>query len=199
MSTAGIAPVRIQLATPGSQPCAGPLPRSSHPSRDIRQHKGKGCGRNPSQSGRGLTFAIAPVWGSAGSASERLWTARNAGELGVEQEFEATARLETELGYGIGVPGTRGIVTPYAGLSLAEGSSRTYGRGRAGTSLLAPPSRSRAHGTKDRTRTQERTPSRSGRSFAGDVGPDASGMPAPRAPTPGQLQVCLPRREVMGA
>ena len=91
---------------------------------------------NPSQSGRGLTFAIAPVWGSAGSASERLWTARNAGELGVEQEFEATARLETELGYGIGVPGTRGIVTPYAGLSLAEGSSRTY---RAGTRWnLAP-------------------------------------------------------------
>ena len=32
---------------PGSQPCAGPLPRSSHPSRDIRQHKGKGRGRNP--------------------------------------------------------------------------------------------------------------------------------------------------------
>ena len=90
----------------------------------------------PSASGRGLIVSIAPVWGAAGSRSEHLWSARNAGELGVEQEFEATARLETELGYGIGVPGTRGIVTPYAGLSLAEGSSRTY---RAGTRWnLAP-------------------------------------------------------------
>ena len=91
---------------------------------------------NPSESGRGLTFAIAPVWGSAGSASERLWSARNTGELGVEEEFEATGRIETQLGYGIGMPGTRGVVTPYAGLSLSEGSSRTV---RAGTKWsLAP-------------------------------------------------------------
>ena len=101
---------------------------------------------NPSQSGRGLTFAIAPVWGSAGSASERLWSARNAGELGIEQEFEATARLETELGYGIGVPDTRGIVTPYAGLSLSEGSNRTY---RAGTRwILAPDAALALEGTR---------------------------------------------------
>ena len=85
---------------------------------------------NPSQSGRGLTFAISPVWGAAGSQAERLWGARDARELGTEREFEATGRLEAELGYGIGVPGTRGVVTPYAGLSLAEGSSRTV---RAGT------------------------------------------------------------------
>ena len=91
---------------------------------------------NPSESGRGLTFAIAPVWGSAGSASERLWSARNAGELGVEEEFEPTGRIETQLGYGIGVPGTRGVVTPYTGLSLSERSSRTV---RAGTKWsLAP-------------------------------------------------------------
>ena len=32
-------------------------------------------------------------------------------------------------GYGIGVPGTRGIVTPYAGLFLSEGSSRRYRTG----------------------------------------------------------------------
>ena len=84
----------------------------------------------PSASGRGLIVSIAPVWGAAGSRSEHLWSARNAGKLGVEQKFEAAARLETDLAYGIGVPGVRGIVTPYAGLSLAEGSSRTY---RAGT------------------------------------------------------------------
>ena len=90
---------------------------------------------NPSQSGRGLTFAIAPVWGSAGSQAERLWGARDARELGQEAEFEATARLEAELGYGMSLPQTRGVVTPYTGLSLGEGA-RTY---RAGTRWnLAP-------------------------------------------------------------
>ena len=90
---------------------------------------------NPSQSGRGLTFAIAPVWGSAGSQAERLWGARDARELGQEAEFEATARLEAELGYGMSVPRTPGVVTLYTGLSLGEGA-RTY---RAGTRWnLAP-------------------------------------------------------------
>ena len=79
---------------------------------------------NPSQSGRGLTFAIAPIWG-----------ARDARELGQEAEFEATARLAAELGYGMSLPQTRGVVTPYTGLSLGEGA-RTY---RAGTRWnLAP-------------------------------------------------------------
>ena len=91
---------------------------------------------NPSESGRGLTFTIAPVWGTAGSASERLWSVRNTGVLEAGQAFEATGRIETQLGYGIGMPGTRGVVTPYAGLSLSEGSSRTV---QAGTKWnLAP-------------------------------------------------------------
>ena len=85
---------------------------------------------NPSESGRGLTFAIVPVWGSAGRQAERLWGARDARELGQDAKFDATARIEAELGYGMSVPRTRGVVTPYAGLSVSEGSSRTY---RAGT------------------------------------------------------------------
>ena len=89
----------------------------------------------PSASGRGLTLSLAPVWGSAGSASERLWSVHNAGELETGHDFEATARFEAELGYGMSVPRTRGVVTPYTGLSLGEGA-RTY---RAGTRWnLAP-------------------------------------------------------------
>ena len=91
---------------------------------------------NPSQSGRGLTFGIAPVWGIAGSRAEQLWSAHDATGLGTEREFEATGRIKTELGYGMSVPGTRGIVTPYAGLTLSEESGHTY---RAGTRWnLAP-------------------------------------------------------------
>ena len=83
----------------------------------------------PSESGRGLTLSLVPVWGSAGSASERLWSARTAGELEAGPEFDATGRFEAELGYGMGVPRTRGVVTPYTGLSLAHGASRTVRAG----------------------------------------------------------------------
>ena len=79
---------------------------------------------SPSASGRGLTFSLAPVWGNAGSASERLWSARTPGELESGNEFEATGRIETEVGYGMSIPRTRGVVTPYTGLSLAQGASR---------------------------------------------------------------------------
>ena len=42
---------------------------------------------------------------------------------------KAERRLETELGYGIGVPHSRGLVTPYAGLSLGEEGNRTLRTG----------------------------------------------------------------------
>ena len=84
---------------------------------------------NPSASGRGLSLSITPVWGKAGSRTEGLWSARDARDLEPGGEFEARGRIETELGYGIGVPGSRGVVTPYTGLSFGEGERSV----RAGT------------------------------------------------------------------
>ena len=79
----------------------------------------------PSGSGRGLSVTLAPTWGAAASGVERLWGLRDAQGLAKEGEFEAESRFETELGYGFIVPRTPGLITPYAGLSLAEGGSRT--------------------------------------------------------------------------
>ena len=70
-----------------------------------------------------------PTWGAAESGVERLWGLRNAGRL-ASGEFEPQTHLETEVGYGLTVSQNRGIVTPYAGLSLAQGGHRTW---RAGT------------------------------------------------------------------
>ena len=81
----------------------------------------------PDSSGRGLTLRIAPAWGATRSATERLWGARDAGELGSgESEFEAQARVESEIGYGFALTRNRGLVTPYTALSLGEGASRTW-------------------------------------------------------------------------
>ena len=81
----------------------------------------------PDSSGRGLTLRIAPAWGATASATERLWGARDAGELGArEREFEAQGRIETEVGYGLALTRNRGLVTPYTALTLGEGASRTW-------------------------------------------------------------------------
>ena len=84
----------------------------------------------PSPSGRGLTLAIAPAWGRTGSAADRLWTAHDARALGADSEFEADSRIAIDAGYGFGLPGNRGVLTPYAGMTLGDAGARTV---RAGT------------------------------------------------------------------
>ena len=85
---------------------------------------------SPRASGRGLSLSVAPVWGNASSASERLWGARDADALSLGGgEFEAQASLEAEVGYGLGLREGRGLLTPYAGLTLGEGAQRTVRTG----------------------------------------------------------------------
>ena len=84
---------------------------------------------DPGASGRGLSLTLAPVWGTPSSGVERLWSARDAAGLASGGEFEAERRLEGEVGYGFGLSGTRGLLTPYTGLSWAEGGARTHRTG----------------------------------------------------------------------
>ena len=82
-------------------------------------------GLAPSASGRGLSLSIAPTWGRTGSASERLWSARDAGELEGGGGFEADGRIEAQLGYGFALPHDRGLLTPYGALTLGSEGGRT--------------------------------------------------------------------------
>ena len=79
----------------------------------------------PSASGRGLSLSIAPTWGRTGSASERLWSARDTGELEGGGGFEADGRIEAQLGYGFALPHDRGLLTPYFALTLGSEGGRT--------------------------------------------------------------------------
>ena len=83
----------------------------------------------PSPSGRGLTLSIAPAWGHTGSATNRLWSAHDARALGADSKFEAAGRLEMDAGYGFGLPGNRGVLTPYAGMTLGDAGARTVRTG----------------------------------------------------------------------
>ena len=82
----------------------------------------------PDASGRGLSFSLAPIWGMASSGVERLWSRPNARALEPGRDFEAARSVEAQVGYGLGAFGGHGLMTPYASLSVADGSSEEFPR-----------------------------------------------------------------------
>ena len=93
----------------------------------------------PSSSGRGLMLRIAPEWGRTASATQRLWSARDASGLGADGVFEADSRLAVDAGYGITLGHGRGTLTPYAGVTVGDAGSRTIRTGarwRVGPDLV---------------------------------------------------------------
>ena len=74
-------------------------------------------------------LSIAPTWGQTGSAAERLWSAHDASALGADSEFEADSRIAIDAGYGLGLRHGRGVLTPYAGLTLGDAGNRTVRTG----------------------------------------------------------------------
>ena len=81
---------------------------------------------DPGERGRGLSFSLLPVIGSAASATERLWGAERPRELAPGAEFEAARGLAAEAGYGLALFGGRFTGTPNAGLGLADGGARDW-------------------------------------------------------------------------
>ena len=76
----------------------------------------------PGASGRGFALVVQPAWGRTASGVQRLW------EHGAPAEASADnqARLNAEIGYGLGVAHGLGLVTPYAGLGLAGEDERSW-------------------------------------------------------------------------
>ena len=80
---------------------------------------------DPGQSGRGLTFTLAPSWGESGSTTEQLWDSAHSKGIARDDDFDARRGLEAELGYGLrGLDGT-GVLTPYTGASWGDEGDRT--------------------------------------------------------------------------
>ena len=81
----------------------------------------------PGSAGLGPTLSVNTAWGEAASGVEQLWS-QGAGGAGVAGDAGAApaGRLAAELGYGIAAPGGQGLVTPYAGVMLADGGAHAY-------------------------------------------------------------------------
>ena len=83
----------------------------------------------PDASGRGLSLTLAPAWGNTASKAEQLWAGQAPTGLATTGSTLPGTRLTAELGYGMVPADYRGILTPYAGFSLGDGSSQIYRTG----------------------------------------------------------------------
>ena len=79
----------------------------------------------PGASGQGLALVVQPAWGRTGSGINQLW--ENGVTAGVSPDNQA--RLNAEVGYGLGVAPGLGVVTPYTGLGLAGDGARSWRMG----------------------------------------------------------------------
>ena len=80
-------------------------------------------------SGSGLSLSLRPRWGRAESATRRLWSAANGTEIARGETDEPMSRLDAEVGYGLTLARSRGMLTPYGAMSLAGSTSRTMRAG----------------------------------------------------------------------
>ena len=104
----------------------------------------------PGVAGRGLSLSLNTDWGDTVSGVEQLRT-QGAGPVG----GVPNGRLVAELGFGMDVPGG-GLVTPYAGVTLAGDGADSY---RLGARLSLGQSFSLRDGARinaDFVRVQER-------------------------------------------
>ena len=100
----------------------------AHADSDYREWGASAVARlDPGERGRGLSFSLAPVIGSATSARERLWGAHDAHGLApAGSGFEATRGLTAEAGYGLALSGDRFTGTPNLGLRMSDGGARDW-------------------------------------------------------------------------
>ena len=87
-------------------------------SRQEREERSKGR--------RSVILRRQPVCRRRSRACARclLWSLGDTRGLAPEGAFEAGRRLDAELGYGLGLSSAPGLLTPYAGVSLADGGER---------------------------------------------------------------------------
>ena len=82
---------------------------------------------DPGASGQGLALSVEPAWGRTASGVQQLW--ENGVAAGASPADQATARLNTEVGYGLGAAHGLGLVTPYTGLGLSGDGARSWRMG----------------------------------------------------------------------
>ena len=76
---------------------------------------------DPGASGTGWSFSLMPTWGETASGAQELWD-RGAAAAEAAGRTAPAGRVETEVGYGLPAFDGGGVLTPYTGLTLTDGS-----------------------------------------------------------------------------
>ena len=76
--------------------------------------------------GRGLSLSLHPVWGKTQSVADKLWNdgaSKITDEAGSDTSPQSS--LDAEVGYGVAasIVGAPGILTPYTGMTVADGDT----------------------------------------------------------------------------
>ena len=79
---------------------------------------------DPGRLGRGLALRLDSGWGMADSGAAALWQRQTTAGLAPQHSRPGQGRFTAELGYGLDVPWTGAILTPYSGMEWA-GDGRT--------------------------------------------------------------------------
>ena len=83
---------------------------------------------DPGRLGRGLSLRLASGWGLTDSSTETLWQQQTASGLARGPGQTPQGRIRAEWAYGLDVPRTRGLFTPYGSVEMA-GGGRTLALG----------------------------------------------------------------------
>ncbi|MDE0712733.1 MAG: autotransporter domain-containing protein [Rhodospirillales bacterium] len=99
---------------------------------------------DPGAAGVGLALSVRPAWGRTDGGVQRLWETGLAGSAPAADQ--AGGRTHAEIAYGLAAPRDLGIVTPYAGVGLADTGTRSWRMGAQWQ--VAPAARVSLEGTR---------------------------------------------------
>ena len=80
---------------------------------------------DPGRLGRGLALRLDSSWGATDSGTEALWQRQDSAGLARQHGALPGGRIRAEWGYGLDVPWTNAMLTPYSSIELAGGGSRS--------------------------------------------------------------------------
>ena len=82
---------------------------------------------DPGPMGQGLALTLSPTWGVASSGVENLWSRQTTAGLAPQGRTPAPAgQFHAQVGYGLWLPSTGGLVTPFTAVTVAgQGGSRS--------------------------------------------------------------------------
>ena len=84
---------------------------------------------DPGRLGRGLSLRLASGWGLTDSGADALWQQQTASGLTQGAGQTSQGRIRAEWAYGLDVPRTHGLLTPYGSVEMAAGGGRTLALG----------------------------------------------------------------------